>query len=295
VNGASGGKLGVTGPSSAGGSGAGSLGLNVSPILTIVPFIKSPMTLIETFDVRTFTKEKNDLNATNPPIPALSFLESVAVTAFLGRDRETLQAFMSAELQFFAGSIGMECFRRFVNNPKACDPSVFATTSDLSNKVEALDVFKKASAAVTAELDAALKKQAATGVLDVNLLEANTETKGKFGRPQRTNPNGIKTSVDLEISKLEVTLQAVIGGSFQGGKVSLMDFVANPVTMTYSATLQYTLIDHFGVDNGDVLPPPPHGSPGQISFWVLQHHHHPGHNPYITTVEIDRLVNGRLV
>ncbi|HAO33410.1 MAG TPA: hypothetical protein DCQ84_10715, partial [Candidatus Competibacteraceae bacterium] len=100
------------------------------------------------------------------------------------------------------------------------------------------------------------------------------------------------TSVDIAIPPTNIPLQAVIGGSFQGGQVALKEFSADSAKKTYKATLEYTLIDHFGVDNNDVLPPPPHGSPGQIAFWLLQHRYHPGHYPYLTTVIIEREIAG---
>ena len=37
-----------------------------------------------------------------------------------------------------------------------------------------------------------------------------------------------------------------------------------------------------------------HGTPGQKAFWILQHQRHPGHNPYVTTVVIERDVSGSL-
>jgi len=46
---------------------------------------------------------------------------------------------------------------------------------------------------------------------------------------------------------------------------------------------------------GDVLLfPPPHGSPGLISFWVLQHKRHPGFMPFITTCIIEKKISGRI-
>ncbi|WP_425618264.1 peptidoglycan-binding protein [Anatilimnocola sp. NA78] len=303
LNGAPG-KLGVNGSGGAGklgvndSGGAGKLGVNglgdVLPLLVIVPFLKSPMTLIETFDNRVPGPDKNDLDASNPSNPRLKPAEALVVVALNSSPTFLLQAMMGAELRLLAGTIGEEMFLRFVTNQRAGAPSVFDSTSDLSAQVAGTDNFKQASKAIADELEVALKKQAATGVLDPNALEANTEDKGRFGRRQRVNPNGIKTSIDILVPRTEIKLQAVIGGSFQGGRVALVDFVANPITMTYTATLEFTLIDHFGVDNGDVLPPLPHGSPGQIAFWILQHERHPGHNPYVTTVVIVHNVNGKL-
>jgi hypothetical protein len=62
---------------------------------------------------------------------------------------------------------------------------------------------------------------------------------------------------------------------------------------SYEANLHYELIDHFGVDNSDLIFDGFHGTAGQKAFWLLQHRHGPGHKPFITTVKFDFQVSGR--
>ena len=154
------------------------------------------MILIQTFDNRNFTTTKNDLNFSNPPVPPLNPIEA-AVVFFNIDDLATLEFKMKRELQILANNLGVDMFDRFrVNNtPNKVEP--FNSGHELGKRVQSLDVFKQAHDNVRLEFEAALKKQAAAGRLDVNALEANTDSSGRFGRPQKTNPEGIKTSLDL--------------------------------------------------------------------------------------------------
>lgn len=285
----------------AGGGGRGRLGFAIvgdaTLLPTIVPFNRTvPMILIQTFDNRVPSGEKNDLDASDPPIPPLNFFELIPVSLLDGRTTSDLERLMSLELNVIAGLVGVDMFKRFVNNPRAGAPIEFRSGSFLASVVDGSGIFQLAHTSVRLEFEAALKKQFAAGNVDVSKLEAKTNTRGRFGRPQLTNPDGVKTSLDLAIPRSELVLQAVVGGSFQGGQAALKAFTADAAAATYTATLEYKLLDHFGVDNGDVLPnPPPHGSPGQIAFWILQHRRHPGHNPYVTTVVIERKVSGSLI
>jgi len=200
---------------------------------------------------------------------------------------------MKSELFALAQGLGVTMFELFKKNTFADAAMLFPPQPKLAAEIEALEVFKKAHDAVRLEFEAAVKKQFASGKVDVTLLEAKTEGKGLFGRRQLMNPDGVKTSLDLAIP-FNLKLRAVIGGSFQGGQAALKAFTANAAAATYTATLQYTMLDHFGVDNDDVLPPLPHGSDGQIAFWILQHRRRPGFMPYTTTVIIERAVSGSL-
>ena len=61
-------------------------------------------------------------------------------------------------------------------------------------------------------------------------------------------------------------------------------------------TVKYHIRDHFGVDDEDceISTEGLHGTPGQVAMWVLQHHRRPGHQPWITVVNVDRTVRGTL-
>ena len=265
----------------------------MAPFLVVVPFTrKKSLVLIKTFDEHFPTREKNDLNATDPPMPPLTASEDRMVKTLAGRTSLELEALMAGELFFLAGLLGVEMFNLFKNNPAAGRRIEFRAGSKLTKAVEATVSFESVHQKVHEEFNDLIKQQFFVRFVDPSRLEATKIGKGKFGRTLLFNPNGIKTSVDIAIPPTNIPLQAVIGGSFQGGQVALKEFSADSAKKTYKATLEYTLIDHFGVDNSDVLPPPPHGSPGQIAFWLLQHRHHPGHYPYLTTVIIEREVSG---
>ena len=263
--------------------------------VVIVPFTGPPMILIATFD----SPGKSDLNASDPPVPLLTTLEKAAVTAIRIKDpfefmRENE---MSGELALVAGSLGLQMFALFVKNLSAGAAIKFPPQPNLAPKVEGTPAFKNHHDAVRLEFESALKKQFAAGKVDVRALEATTPGTS-FGRKTLTNPAGIKTPPDMAVSTggldQQIALKAVIGGKFQGGIVTLKAFSANAAAATYTATLVYTLMDHFGVDNSDVVFDGFHGTPGQVAFWILQHEHRPGHNPFVTTVIIEKAVTGSL-
>lgn len=265
--------------------------------VTIVPFTATtPLTLIATFD----NPGKSDLNASDPPVPPLTTVQEIAVTAIQVKDpfEFMLENDMSGELFLVAGSLGTRMFNLFVKNPTAGSAILFPPEPVLAPLVEGTPAFTNFHNAVRLEFDTVLKKQFAAGKVDVNALEATTAGTAPGSRKTLTNPAGIKTPPDMAVSTggtdLQVALHAVIGGKFQGGIVALKAFSANATAATYNATLVYTFMDHFGVDNSDVVFDGFHGTPGQVAFWVLQHEHHPGHNPYVTTVVIEKTVSGSL-
>ncbi len=261
----------------------------------VVPFTRTtPLVLIQTFDDRVPSVDKNDLNAMDPPVPPLTPKQHDIIKVPNVNPTLVLETTMLTELTTIASGLGMEMFGIFKFNPTAGREVPFPTDSTLSQKVAETEAFKDTHVLVKRDLHVALKKQYNAGKIDVTALEANTPAAGRFGRRAMINPKGIKTFVDFKLPSEEKALRAVIGGSFQGGHVAVTKFAADRVTGDYSAALRYVLIDHFGVDNTDVEGPLPHGSPGQVAFWILQHRRRPGHNPYITSVVIERNVTGNL-
>src|SRR5262245_13744952 len=93
----------------------GGLNLNFK-IDQVVPFTKAPMTLIQTFDNRVPGPDKNDLNATDPPIPRLTLLQDLVVGSFEGLSTFTLGLTMESELLLFADALGKQFFNLFQNN-----------------------------------------------------------------------------------------------------------------------------------------------------------------------------------
>lgn len=264
--------------------------------VTIVPLATTPLTLIATFD----NPGKGDLNASDPPVPPLTTIEFAAVTAIRVKDPFEFmrENDMAGELFLMAGSLGSQMFNLFKKNRVAGAAIKFPPEPNLAPAVEATPAFLNFHNTIRVEFENLLKKQFAAGRVDVNLLEAKTAGTTSGGRKTLTNAAGIRTAPDIGTSTggldLQLALKAVIGGKFQGGIVALKAFAGNAASATYTATLQYTFMDHFGVDNSDVVFDGFHGTPGQVAFWILQHEDHPGHNPFVTTVIIEKSVSGNL-
>lgn len=262
----------------------------------------NPMILIAIFD----DPNKSDLNAANPPVPSLTSRErgELNFTGIPALGTFALESLMQAELFGTAQGLGNEMFNRFKSNPVAGASIVFRGSSELGQAVSRDSDFTVAvHDKIRLEFDAFIKAQAATGRINVNALQATTNGKmpGSDTRLTLTNPSGIKTppivrnGLNGPGGLAGPALLAVIGGAFQGGVAAVAAFSVNRTPpQSYSATLVYTLTDHFGVDNSDVVFDGFHGTPGQKAFWVLQHQHHPGHNPFVTTVVFEIQVGGLL-
>ncbi len=252
----------------------------------IVPFT-SKVLLIQAFD----NLLKSDLDAADPPRIPLTPEEAKAVADVDFLPTVVLQNMMRAELFGMAQAIGNDMFEDFKANNSPGAPFTFGDGTPLSDKVAGTDDFAARQKAATSDFDAAMKKQFAAGRVDVNTLEATTA--GTFaGRKTLTNAAGLKTFPLVHFPVTELTLIAVIGREFQGGKTTLEAFSGDVDKATYKATLRYTMRDHFGVDNDDTIFDGFHGTPGQKAFWVLQHRRHPGHNPFITEVVVTREISG---
>jgi hypothetical protein len=274
-----------------GGSGPAPPGPSPAPGPQVVPFSPTPpLILIAIFD----NPLKSDLDAADPPATPLTLREQLAIAGMDLLPTLVLEASMSGELALMAQSLGLEMFNHFVSNTTAGGPILFGTSTALSIKVAGTKGFEGLHDKIKVEFDGLLKAQFAAGKVDVRALEATTAGTASGGRRKLTNPAGIKTDPIVAFAKTELALHAVIGGQFQGGVVTVTAFTADATAATYKATLQYKLLDHFGVDNSDVVFDGFHGTPGQKAFWVLQHQRHPGHNPYVTTVLIEREVSGSL-
>ena len=225
-------------------------------------------------------RAKSDLNA--DPKPPMRFIEKLAIVDVQFNARFVLESAMTKELFALAQGLGLDMFNRFKSNPTAGQTIPFTSTTQLGQAVLSGSDIKQVHKNVMKELDVLLQAQFQTGRVNINSLQATVKGKMQGNRDTLTNPNGIKTSPVVDINLLAAPLQAVIGRAFGGGTITVAAFDADQVT--YGVTLKYELIDHFGVDNSDVLPPLPHGSAGQKSFWVLQHRHTPGFMPFVTQV-----------
>jgi len=289
-----------------GGGSRGRLGFSIAGDITppgriptgnviVDPFLFSatnPMILTAIFD----DPNKSDLNADNPPRPRLTPRELNAVNSIGGLGTSALELLMRAELFVTAQGLGIEMFDRFKRNTVAGASITFDSKSNLGNEVITESDFVIAvHDKVRLEFDALIKAQFAKGRVNVNALQAKTSGRmvDSDTRLTLTNPAGVKTSPIVGTNST-LALLAVIGGRFQGGVVAVTAFSANTTLLSYEAKLVYTLTDHFGVDNSDVVFDGFHGTNGQKAFWLLQHQPPPGHKPFVTTVVIELSVAGRL-
>lgn len=239
----------------------------------------------------TTDRNKSDLNASDPPQPALTPLQRAALLEVQFLPQFLLENSMKSELGLLAGGLGLDMFNTFKANTQAGREVIFTNASQLGQVVLNGSDIRQVHADVMKELDKLLQAQFQTGRVNINSLHALIPGKMQGNRDTFTNPVGIKTSPVVDIKKSAVALQAVIGQAFGGGTIRVTSFDADQAT--YGVTLNYELIDHFGVDNSDVLGPLPHGSQGQKSFWILQHRHKPGFNPFVTKVVYNFRESGR--
>lgn len=218
---------------------------------------------------------KGDLTSTpgsTTIFPPLVRLKVEAARRFSTAD---LEEAMLIELGGLGGPAGMKILDDFNKNSVARRTIPHGVGGILSNMVKASPEFVSEHGDVKIFINDALLASASTGILDYRALAA---AKGKVPPP--------------DVSYSGVSALHVLIGSFQGVNVFLTDFSASGTTRTYRADLTYELIDHFGVDDGDVtFDFRGHGSPGQVAFWVLQRERHPGHMPYITSVVINETIS----
>jgi hypothetical protein len=81
-------------------------------------------------------------------------------------------------------------------------------------------------------------------------------------------------------------LKFAIGG-MKGVDLFLSKFDASVFPRRWSATLIYNFIDHFGINDSDLIfDGNGHGSQGQANMWVMQHERHPGHFPFISRITV---------
>ncbi len=145
---------------------------------------------------------------------------------------------------------------------------------------------------VIKDITEAVQAQFLTGSIDYTKMRGIS--RGLPGKPHatRSNPNGVKGIVEVGYDLSEPDMVALVG-SFQAATLFLNNFAVDLSTFTFLARLRFVLLDHFGVDNSDVVfDGKGHGFPGQIAFWILQHEHGPIYTPYKYRVIVDVDISG---
>jgi hypothetical protein len=253
--------------------------INVRKGLQIVPFSEGPPGLL--ISSNKDNPAKSDLISTPSSVSGMSIV--VRTRVFVARKERTkdLEMEMMGELttpDLFSGtSVGLQSFNDFKSNPVAGATIDRPVGSELSNLVDASPEFQAAHDEVEKFMTDALQASAFTGVLDYHVL----------AEPKKAVP-------PPSISYRGLQSLHVYIGSFQGVDVWMESFSADEKTGRYESLLRYEWIDHFGIDDTDLaMDTSAHGSPGQVSFWVLQRERHPGHMPYRVRVIVKRKATGK--
>ena len=193
---------------------------------------------------------------------------------------ETLcRSTMKFELGKVAVDFGKDMAERFFRN-NAVKPILFSPGDRLTQKVQSSPTFLARQTELVNNITTILKK----GIQQRKVCDYHDLAVAK-------------KSVDFELPSFpflsEPILKGTIGG-MKGADVSLVKFDANRDPRRWTGTLQYVLVDHFGVNDSDLIFGGGHGSQGQHCMWVLQHEHHPGNCPFISTFTFQMNVAGNL-
>jgi hypothetical protein len=254
--------------------GGGSGGPANSQAFTVVPFTEtSPFLISQQLDSR--TEDDLEFTARAPRVNQQQALQNVGVARSL--PTAALEAEMFAELSG-GGQIGRDMGSIFVRKLAPGQEEPFANDSALSKAVRASSNFPPANTKVRDEITKVFKASIASRkVVDFHDLAAST----KVITPPMMD-KGFSFFADRK-------LKFAIGG-LKGVELFISKFDASVTPRRWSATLIYNFLDHFGINDSDLIfDGRGHGSFGQAGTWVMQHERHPGHFPFISRifVEID--------
>lgn len=166
---------------------------------------------------------------------------------------------MRLELGLLGGSEGLRMVTHFSGGSGT--RLTHGPTSTLGTDALGSGTFSSLHSAVVRELEGALSRMDAAGVIDCNAIALS--------------PAGVP-AVSFGFS--DTALKGIIGGT-QGLRVLITHFTVTPGSRTYDIGLQYLICDDFGVDTSDLY------SPGLAAFWVLQHRRC-GHRPFINELDL---------
>jgi Putative peptidoglycan binding domain len=283
------------------GDGAGDPSLQSLNPLKVVPFNEPPNSFILAKSVD--DPNKSDLDTRSPPRKPLTGVEQFIINdrrfqfktaAFTNnttpvaiQEREALD-----EAQKVPDSAPL--MRRFFTNTNPNHREVFDVGSGVSNRIANSQGFATEHNGVVSDITQAIQAQFLTGTIDYRLMRG-------FGPQSKkdlelANPNGVKDAPSVGFKIQSEPLLLALIGSFQGATVILKNFSVDAANLTFRATLRYELIDHFGVDNSDVVPDlSGHGTSGQVAFWLLQHETPVGHTPFRIVVIVEKDISDSLL
>ncbi len=250
--------------------------------------------------------DKNDLDTGNPPTPRLTGTEDkviqgarLLITSEALRRGTTEVKLMEEqamfESRFGAGPNGVVLMEAFFRNTDRTFSKTFGPGTSFSREVEASKGFAIEFAGVVNDITKALQAQFLTGTIDYRLMRGVQTTIPGKPHARLANPNGVKGIVEVGYDRSEPRMVALVG-SFQAATLFLTGLSVDKVENTFEVSLRFELIDHFGVDNSDVVFDfKGHGFPGQIAFWLLQHTARPNHVPFPFTVIVEKQFSGTLL
>jgi hypothetical protein len=228
-----------------------------------------------------------------------SFIARQRVNLAMGDKTLNLEGSLQLEMAV-GGPTAMVLFNAWVRNTALTERNFPA----LDGACATTPGFGVAAGRFESKLESNLREQFRAGKIDYHdLVTGGGPTRGIDDDIPTTEPGKATgrplTALEPPFVQLSLTDDRTVKiciGSFQGVKVFLSDFQANVTAARYQGTLFYELRDHFGVDDADceISSAGLHGTPGQVSMWVLQHHRRPGHMPWITLVKVKREIKGRL-
>lgn len=234
---------------------------------TIVPFLEAaPFLISQQLDDR--SEDDLDFTKRDPTVRTPNVLEKVGTARAL--PTRLLEAEMVVELSV-GGQAGRDMAQLFFAN-NAVQEKLHANGSRLSTLIRNSNPFPPAHAKVKQQITDHLKK--------------SIDERKKADYHELAASKGVIPPPMISFSMKDRRLKFSVGG-LKGVELFLSNFVVSATPRFWSGTLTYHYLDHFGINDTDlILDRSGHGSGGQVAMWVLQHERHPGHFPFINRIVV---------
>jgi peptidoglycan hydrolase-like protein with peptidoglycan-binding domain len=268
-----------------------------------VKLVQQPPGEVFLITARPHNPGADDLNADDRPIsPSVSATAKERVENTKKESTFELEVKMRTELSLGAADLGVAFFSLFKFNSVAGQEKV--PGADFDNRVGSGGGFASGHAWFKDRVERNLRAQFDAGLVDYHDLVTGNGLDRKFGEdvpdtePAKASGRTLPSieSPGFQIGASEVPLKTVVG-SWQGHHIFISDFKVSREPPSYSAKLIYELRDHFGANDSDCeVSKSLHGTPGQLSLWVLQHTRHDGgtHFPFVPVARVVKEISGSL-
>lgn len=213
------------------------------------------------------------------PTVTLPVSHTPSLPLLRGRSDFLLEASMHSELRGFAGTLGTSMASHFDGGSGST--LAHGVGGTLSLAVDGAPTFNTLARATEASVQAQIAAQVAASChIDWTALNV------------LPTPGALPAASFSVRAGDTLQLNAVLGGT-QGLDIFIRDFLFDPLTRSFSATLIFEICDDFGVDETDLdITNIGHGSPGLTAFWILQHERPPGHVAFVNDVTVERGISG---